>query len=99
MIRAERLEKSFGAAPVLRGVSFDVAERTVLGVIGGSGSGKTTLLRCLNGLERIDGGAVECEGVRLEATLTESAYRQRVRQLRRRSSMRARCAIGKLMAR
>jgi len=87
VIRAERLEKSFGAAPVLRGVSFDVAERTVLGVIGGSGSGKTTLLRCLNGLERIDGGAVECEGLRLEACLTESAYRQRVREIRQRVGM------------
>jgi len=87
VIRVQRLEKSFGASAVLRGVSFDVAERTVLGVIGGSGSGKTTLLRCLNGLERIDGGAVECKGVRLEATLTESVYRQRVREIRQRVGM------------
>src|SRR5918997_386054 len=87
MIRIEQLEKHYGETRVLRGVSFDVEAKSVLGIIGGSGSGKTTLLRCLNGLERIDGGAVECNGVRLEATLTESAYRERVREIRRRVGM------------
>ena len=84
MIRAERVEKSWGAARVLRGISFEVAPQKVLGIIGASGSGKTTLLRCLNGFERVTGGAVECGGVRLEATLTEKEYRRRVAQLRRR---------------
>ncbi|HYP53086.1 MAG TPA: amino acid ABC transporter ATP-binding protein [Pyrinomonadaceae bacterium] len=84
MIRGERVEKSWGATRILRGVSFEVAPRTVLGIIGASGSGKTTLLRCLNGLERVTGGAVECGGVRLEATLSDKEYRQRVTQLRRR---------------
>jgi ABC-type polar amino acid transport system ATPase subunit len=71
-----------GGAPILRGVSFAVGARTVLGVIGASGSGKTTLLRCLNGLERIDGGAIECGDVRLDAALDEATYRRRVRLLR-----------------
>src|SRR3712207_8301813 len=51
----------------VKGMTFEVRERAVLGIIGGSGSGKMTLLRCLNGLERITGGFVECDGVRLEA--------------------------------
>ncbi len=61
--------------------------RAVLGVIGGSGSGKTTLLRCINGLERLTGGAVECDGVRLEAPLSEAEYQKRVRLLRRKVGM------------
>jgi polar amino acid transport system ATP-binding protein len=40
-------------------------------------------LRCLNGLERIDGGFIECNGVRLEANLPEPEYRRRVTRLRR----------------
>ena len=68
---------------ILSGVSFEVAPRTVLGVIGASGSGKTTLLRCLNGLERIDGGTIECESVRLDANLSEHEYSRRVKELRR----------------
>ena len=87
MIRAEAVEKTAGATRILRGVSFEVAERRALGIIGASGSGKTTLLRCLNGLERITGGALECGGVRLEAGLSEKEYRRRVRELRRRVGM------------
>ncbi|HEV2761670.1 MAG TPA: ATP-binding cassette domain-containing protein, partial [Pyrinomonadaceae bacterium] len=46
-----------------------------------------TLLRCLNGLERITGGVLECAGVRLEASLSEKEYRRRVRELRKRVGM------------
>ncbi|HYN85397.1 MAG TPA: amino acid ABC transporter ATP-binding protein [Pyrinomonadaceae bacterium] len=87
MIRVENLEKSYGDVRVLKGLTFAVEPRTVLGVIGGSGSGKSTLLRCLNGLERIDGGAVEAGGVRLEASLGASEYARRVKQLRRHVGM------------
>jgi ABC-type polar amino acid transport system ATPase subunit len=83
LIRAESVSKRAGEATLLRGVSFEVEAGTVLGIIGASGSGKTTLLRCLNGLERIDGGAVECNDVRLEANLPEPEYRRRVTSLRR----------------
>jgi ABC-type polar amino acid transport system ATPase subunit len=87
MIRVENLGKTAGETRILRGVSFEVEPRTVLGVMGASGGGKTTLLRCLNGLERVSEGAVECGGVRLEAGLTEKEYERRVRQLRRRVGM------------
>src|SRR6185295_5848577 len=83
MIRVSDLIKKANGARILRGVSFDVPPQTVLGIIGASGSGKTTLLRCLNGLERIDGGSVECEDIRLEASLSRSEYTRRVNQLRR----------------
>lgn len=85
MIRITDLIKEANGSRILRGVSVDVAARTVLGVIGASGSGKTTLLRCLNGLERIHGGVIECDGVRLEAALSNSDYGRRVRELRRKT--------------
>src|SRR5467141_512644 len=83
MIRVENLIKQANGTRILRGVSFAVAPQTVLGIIGASGSGKTTLLRCLNGLERIDGGAIECEDVHLDANLSAHEYSRRVKQLRR----------------
>ncbi|HZI18857.1 MAG TPA: amino acid ABC transporter ATP-binding protein [Pyrinomonadaceae bacterium] len=83
MIRAEEVRKRAAGRELLRGISFEVGAGTVLGVIGASGSGKTTLLRCLNGLERVDGGAVVCDAVRLEAGLPEPEYRRRVARLRR----------------
>src|SRR5712664_4879688 len=83
MIRVANLSKQVSGTPILRGVSFEVAPQSVLGIIGASGSGKTTLLRCLNGLERIDEGSIECDGVRLEARLPAAEYHERVKALRR----------------
>ena len=82
MIRVTGLQKHFGEAQILKGIDFEVPPQTVLGVIGASGSGKSTLLRCLNGLETIDGGTIECDGVRLEAGISHAEYRRRVRELR-----------------
>ena len=82
MIRVTGLKKSFGDAHILKGIDFEVPPQTVLGVMGASGSGKSTLLRCLNGLETISAGAVECDNVRLEAGLSQGDYRRRVKDLR-----------------
>jgi ABC-type polar amino acid transport system ATPase subunit len=82
MIRVSGLRKRFGTSEILKGISFDVPPKTVLGVIGASGSGKSTLLRCLNGLETINDGAIECDNVRLEAGISHSDYRRRVKDLR-----------------
>lgn len=82
MIRVTDLRKHFGSSEILKGISFEVPPQTVLGVIGASGSGKSTLLRCLNGLETINGGTIECDNVRLEAGLSTADYRRRVKDLR-----------------
>src|SRR6476469_1368631 len=82
MIRVTDLRKRFGNSEILKGISFEVPPQTVLGVIGASGSGKSTLLRCLNGLETINGGTIECDNVRLEAGLSPADYRRRVKDLR-----------------
>src|SRR6476659_4629683 len=82
MIRVSSLHKRFGSSEILKGISFDVAPQTVLGVIGPSGSGKSTLLRCLNGLETITSGTIECDNVRLEGNLSAADYRRRVKDLR-----------------
>ena len=84
MIGVKDLSKQSNGTRILRGVSFGVAPQTVLGIIGASGSGKTTLLRCLNGLEQIDSGTIECHDVRLDANLSANEYARRVKELRRR---------------
>jgi ABC-type polar amino acid transport system ATPase subunit len=82
MIRVTSLRKRFGQNEILKGIDFEVPPKTVLGVIGASGSGKSTLLRCLNGLETINGGTIECDNVRLDASLSHADYRRRVKDLR-----------------
>lgn len=62
MVRAEKVVKRFGNLTVLNGVDLTVNRGHVVVVIGPSGSGKTTLLRCINHLEKIDGGRIYIEG-------------------------------------
>ncbi len=61
-VRAERVMKKFGHNVVLHDISLEVATGEVMCVIGPSGSGKSTFLRCINHLERIDGGRLEVDG-------------------------------------
>ena len=51
-----------GETVALDGVSFDVADGMVLGVIGHTGSGKSTLLQHLNGLLKPDSGEIIIDG-------------------------------------
>lgn len=70
LLRLDRLTKAFGAKPVLRGVSLEVAERETVAIIGASGSGKTTLLRSINHLEPPDSGTVYLRGRTIGGSFT-----------------------------
>ncbi|MDC9825109.1 amino acid ABC transporter ATP-binding protein [Devosia sp. ZB163] len=58
MLKVENVKKSFGAATVLDGVNLTVNPGEVVSILGSSGSGKSTLIRCINGLEKLDGGRI-----------------------------------------
>jgi polar amino acid transport system ATP-binding protein len=62
VVSAKDVRKSFGRLEVLKGLSLDVKRREVVVVIGPSGSGKTTFLRCINHLEKINGGSIRVNG-------------------------------------
>ena len=62
VVRAVDVEKRFGRLEVLKGISLDVRKRETVCIIGPSGSGKTTFIRCVNHLEKIDGGRIEVNG-------------------------------------
>jgi len=47
---------------ILGGVSFDVREGEIVSLIGESGCGKTTLLRTVQGLLKMDAGAIRVDG-------------------------------------
>jgi polar amino acid transport system ATP-binding protein len=62
VMQAEAVHKRFGRLEVLKGVSMEVCRGETVCVIGPSGSGKTTFIRCINHLEKIDGGRIEVNG-------------------------------------
>jgi polar amino acid transport system ATP-binding protein len=62
MVKAHGVRKHFGPLQVLKGIDLEVAPKEVVCLIGPSGSGKSTFLRCINHLEKIDGGRLSVDG-------------------------------------
>jgi branched-chain amino acid transport system ATP-binding protein len=58
VLAVRNLVKTFGGLRAVDGVSFDVADGELLGLIGPNGSGKTTVLNMLSGFLDADGGDV-----------------------------------------
>jgi polar amino acid transport system ATP-binding protein len=90
LVRAEGVRKSFGRTEVLRGIDLTVGRGQVMCVIGPSGSGKSTFLRCINHLEKVDGGRLWVDGELV-------GYRQvgnRLHELRESEVARKRAEIG-----
>jgi branched-chain amino acid transport system ATP-binding protein len=56
------VSKRFGGIVALDGISFDVEQGQICGLIGPNGSGKTTLFNCLSRLYPFDRGLIEFEG-------------------------------------
>ncbi|MCI9222553.1 MAG: amino acid ABC transporter ATP-binding protein [Oscillospiraceae bacterium] len=83
MLQVENVRKSFGPLEVLKGVSLPVDRGDVVAILGPSGSGKTTLLRCVNFLERADGGTLSFDGERFDLSRVS---RRDAARLRRRTA-------------
>jgi branched-chain amino acid transport system ATP-binding protein len=63
MLEVSGLHAGYGAIPVLRDISLDLAEGESLGILGHNGMGKTTLLRTLIGALRASAGTVRLRGI------------------------------------
>ncbi|MFC8364215.1 amino acid ABC transporter ATP-binding protein [Streptomyces griseorubiginosus] len=95
MVRAEGVRKQFGKLEVLKGIDLSVDRGQVCCLLGPSGSGKSTFLRCINHLEKVDGGKLTVDGELV-------GYRQhgnRLHELREREVAARRRDIGMVFQR
>ena len=83
MLEAKNVRKTFGDHEVLKGIQVGVEKGDVVAILGPSGSGKTTLLRCLNFLERADGGELIFDGERFDL---HAASRREIARVRRKTA-------------
>lgn len=63
MLEIKNITKRFGDKVALNGLSFNIPEGSVFGLIGSNGSGKSTLLRIISGVYEPDGGTAKIDGV------------------------------------
>jgi branched-chain amino acid transport system ATP-binding protein len=77
-LECHELAIGYGAAPVVRGVSFSVEKGEVLALLGPNGAGKSTTLLALSGLLSHSAGTVTMNGQELKAGNPRRAARQGV---------------------
>lgn len=84
MIHLTGISKSYGKNAVLKSIDLTVNKGEVVVILGPSGSGKTTLLRCVNYLEKPNGGEITIGDYRLDC---KRATKKEIHELRQRSAM------------
>ena len=70
------LHKRYGDVHAAQGVSFEIEDGEIFGLLGPNGSGKTTTLECVIGLRQPDAGDIEVCG--LDARRRPNAVKQRI---------------------
>ncbi|MED5368664.1 MAG: amino acid ABC transporter ATP-binding protein, partial [Pseudomonadota bacterium] len=66
IIEIKHLDKYFGDFHVLKNINLSVAAGEKIVICGPSGSGKSTLIRCINHLEKHEGGEIIVDGIPLD---------------------------------
>lgn len=62
ILEVKNLKKTFKQTPVIKGLTFDLAEGEILGILGPNGAGKTTTLQMLLGILTPTSGSIEVFG-------------------------------------
>ena len=63
MITVRDLYKTYGETKAIDGVSFEVEEGEIFGMVGPNGAGKTTTIECVEGLREGDSGEIRVLGL------------------------------------
>jgi len=63
IVQVDKLRKVYGATVAVDGISFEVQQGEIFGVVGPNGAGKTTAIECLEGLRKPDSGTVRVLGI------------------------------------
>ena len=63
LLRVDNLSKNFNRLPVLKDISFSLAQGEVIGLVGRQGAGKSTLFHLLNGAMLPSSGSIYFDGI------------------------------------
>lgn len=67
LLRLDNVGKSYGGVHALRGLSFEVGEGEIVGLMGANGAGKTTAFSLIAGTQRLSDGEIWFDGRRVDS--------------------------------
>lgn len=65
MLTIKDLRVNYGGIEAVKGISFEVPEKSIVTLIGSNGAGKSTTLRSITGLVKASGGSIQFDGAEL----------------------------------
>ncbi len=71
LLRVEDLHAGYEGQNVLKNISFEVPDGSLVTLLGPNGHGKTTMLRCISGLIKPTQGRIEFDGKRIDGMEAE----------------------------
>ena len=63
MIEASQIERSYGTFKAVNGISFEIEQGQVVGLLGHNGAGKTTIIKMLTGFLEPSAGTINVDGL------------------------------------
>lgn len=76
MLKIKDLRVNYGGIEAVKGISFDVPEKTIVTLIGANGAGKSTTLRTISGLVKPSGGKIEWNGSDITGVPSDQVVKQ-----------------------
>ena len=65
LVKVTNLKKSYGSKEAVKGISFNIKENEILGLLGPNGSGKTTTIGMMLGLLKPSDGEILIDGINI----------------------------------
>ena len=71
LVKVTNLKKNYGSKEAVKGISFNIKENEILGLLGPNGSGKTTTIGMMLGLLKPSNGKILIDGIDIEKNRIE----------------------------
>jgi len=81
LLSLKEVKIHYGKAEAIKGVTIEVAEGSITGLIGANGAGKSTILRAVSGLLSITAGEVWFQDKRIDGMASHSIVRLGIVQI------------------
>jgi len=81
LLEIKDLKVHYGRAETLKAISINLAEGSVISIVGANGAGKTTILRTISGLKRPTSGEIRFQGNRIDGLPAHAIVRLGIVQI------------------